>query len=108
MVENLKMLRLSKGLSQKALGELVGVSQQSINKYENHLIEPDISTLKNMADLFETSIDFLIGHTDINHKIEPTDRFDLNEEEARFLTAFRSLNKERRTALLTLIETMLS
>lgn len=108
MVENLKMLRLSKGLSQKALGELVGVSQQSINKYENHLIEPDISTLKNMADLFETSIDFLIGHTDINHKIEPTDRFDLNEEEARFLAAFRSLNKERRTALLTLIETMLS
>lgn len=108
MVENLKMLRLSKGLSQKALGELVGVSQQSINKYENHLIEPDISTLKNMADLFETSIDFLIGHTDINHRIEPTDRFDLNDEEARFLTAFRSLSRERRTALLALIESMLS
>lgn len=108
MVENLKMLRLSKGLSQKALGELVGVSQQSINKYENHLIEPDISTLKNMADLFETSIDFLIGHTDINHRIEPTDRFDLNDEEARFLAAFRSLSRERRSALLALIESMLS
>ena len=58
--------------------------------------------------LFETSIDFLIGHTDINHRIEPTDRFDLNDEEARFLTAFRSLSRERRSALLALIESMLS
>ena len=42
MVQNLKQLRLEKNLSQNKLAEIIGVSQQSINKYENHNIEPDI------------------------------------------------------------------
>ena len=59
-----------------------------------------------MADLFETSTDFLIGHTDINHKIEHTDPFDLNDEEARFISVFRALGREKRSALLQLLEAM--
>ena len=45
MLVNLKKLREEASVSQKALAEAVGVSQQSINKYENHNIEPDIETL---------------------------------------------------------------
>ena len=45
MVKNLKLLRTKYNISQQQLAELVGVSQQSINKYENHKIEPDIQTL---------------------------------------------------------------
>ncbi|MBR6473989.1 MAG: helix-turn-helix transcriptional regulator, partial [Lachnospiraceae bacterium] len=36
MIKNLKSLRKEKGISQKSLGEVIGVSQQSINKYENY------------------------------------------------------------------------
>ena len=36
MVKNLKFLRTNKGLSQQQLAEVIGTSQQSINKYENH------------------------------------------------------------------------
>lgn len=49
----------------------MSLSQQSINKYENHGVEPDIDTLIKLADYFNTSVDYLIGHTNINHKIEP-------------------------------------
>ena len=63
MLENLKLLRSTAGISQKTLADSIGVSQQSINKYENHNIEPDIATLSSIADYFHVSIDFLVGRT---------------------------------------------
>ena len=54
LVKNLKMLRNEKLISQQKLADTISVSQQSINKYENHDIEPDIQTLKLLADYFDT------------------------------------------------------
>ena len=53
MLKNLKLLREEAGLSQKQLGDRIGVSQQSINKYENHATEPDIATLKSLPTVFK-------------------------------------------------------
>lgn len=66
MVKNLKTLRTQKGISQQALAVAIGISQQSINKYENHNIEPDIATLIALADYFDTTVDYLIGRTGQN------------------------------------------
>ena len=66
MVKKLKELRQKRGISQQALAEIIGISQQSINKYENHKIEPDISTLIALADYFDTTVDYIIGRTDEN------------------------------------------
>ena len=44
MLTNLKKLREDASISQKALADAIGVSQQSVNKYEIHNIEPDIET----------------------------------------------------------------
>lgn len=62
MVERLKELRTEFNISQQQLADVIGVSQQSINKYENHNVEPDIETLKAMADYFNVSIDYLVGY----------------------------------------------
>lgn len=104
MLKNLKWLRKETGISQQALGNAVGVSQQSINKYENHNIEPDIDTLIRIADHFETSVDFLIGHTDIRRRIEPCYSYTLNEEEQKFMTYYRNLSSVQRSAILKLME----
>lgn len=61
MVKNLKKLRNEQGISQRELADIIMVSQQSINKYENHNIEPDIDTLIKIADYFDVSIDYLVG-----------------------------------------------
>ena len=61
MLKRLKELRASKGISQQKLANRLGLSQQSINKYENHDVEPDIATLIAIADCFETTIDDLVG-----------------------------------------------
>ena len=58
MLKNLKALRETASVSQKQLAEAIGISQQSINKYENHNIEPDIDTLIRIADFFDTSVDY--------------------------------------------------
>ena len=61
MIKNLKALRKEYNISQQQLANIIGVSQQSINKYENHNVEPDIETLKTIATFFNTTIDFLVG-----------------------------------------------
>lgn len=64
MVKNLRSLRREFRISQQKLADALGVSQQSINKYENHGAEPDIQTLCRMADYFHTTVDYLVGHSD--------------------------------------------
>ena len=57
MIKNLKKLRQLAGVTQQQLAEQLTVSQQSVNKYENHNVEPDIDTLIKIADFFEVSLD---------------------------------------------------
>ena len=92
MLQNLKELREKAGMSQKALAEKIGVSQQSINKYENHNIEPDIETMIRIANCFDTSVDYMIGRTPIRRKIEPVYSLALNEEEQSLIEVFRTLS----------------
>lgn len=60
-MNNLKILRLSKELTQKELGELIGMSAQAINTYEAGTREPNLETLNAFADLFGVSVDVVIG-----------------------------------------------
>ena len=99
MLTNLKKLREDASISQKALAEAIGVSQQSVNKYENHNIEPDIETLIRIADFFETSVDYLIGHTSIRRKIEEVHVFELNDRESKVMEQYRSLTSKQKACV---------
>lgn len=59
---NLKQLRKEKNLTQEELAECLGVSPQTISKWENNLSMPDISALPIMADYFGISLDSLLLH----------------------------------------------
>lgn len=107
MLKNLKVLREAAGMSQKQLAEAIGVSQQSINKYENHNIEPDIGTLIRIADCFDTSVDYLIGHTAVRHKIESVKQYELNAEESRIVDSFRKLSRKQKACVATVIDSYL-
>lgn len=93
MLPNLKILRQEHGISQQRLADAIGVSQQSIKQYENHSVEPDISVLTRLADLFNTSIDFIVGRTDIRRPIEHTEAFHLNRDESDVITQYRAKNE---------------
>ena len=107
MVANLKKLRNKKGISQQMLADAIGTSQQSINKYENHKIEPDIQTLIKIADYFETSVDYLTGHTDIDRVIENVRQYDLGAAESELIDNYRKLSPKQRESIESIIDNYL-
>jgi len=104
MLKNIKLLRDEYGISQQKLGDEIGMSQQSVNAYENHDVEPDIATLIKIADFFETSVDYIIEHTHIRRKIEEVSEYSLNEQEARHMDNYRELSPNSRKIIDDLIE----
>lgn len=58
-------LRKQKGWSQTEFANKTGVSKSQINRYENKEVQPPADILNNIAELFGTSVDFLInGHSE--------------------------------------------
>ena len=105
-MENLRLLRVEKGLSQQALADEFELYQSQIHAYETGDYEPDIRTLKALAAFFETSIDYLVGATDIRRKIEPTDQYALNGEEKAVIDRYRALDLQQRKLLSMYMDTL--
>ncbi len=59
--ENLKRYRIIKNLTQEDVAKFLSISPQSISKWERGECYPDITFLPALANIFETSIDLLIG-----------------------------------------------
>ncbi len=59
--ENLKKYRIIKNLTQEDVAEYLGVTAQSVSKWERGGSYPDITFLPALANILETSIDLLIG-----------------------------------------------
>ena len=65
--KRLKQLREDAGLSQSKIGQLVGVPQSSIYRYEQGQSTPSPKTFRWYADYFDVSLDYLFGRTDDPH-----------------------------------------
>ena len=84
--ENLKKLRMAKGLSQYAVAEKIGFSRGKYANYEQGSREPDLASLERIANFFECSVDYLIGSSErldinINQNSNNTDKKVLTEKE---------------------------
>lgn len=66
LAENLKTFRKSADLTQDEVATAVGVTAQSVSKWERGETTPDIALLPALANLFGTSIDKLMGMEKIN------------------------------------------
>lgn len=56
-------LREQKGWTQEELATSIGISRAALSHYEKNRRKPDFETLTQLADLFQVSIDYLIGRT---------------------------------------------
>ena len=61
--DNLKTIRLKRGLSQNDVADKLNISRQAISKWERNISSPDIETLKKLKDLYDVSYDELISQT---------------------------------------------
>ena len=61
--ENIRAYRRAKDMTQEQLADRIGVSYQSVSRWENGIAYPDIEFLPALAELFETTTDELLGVT---------------------------------------------
>ncbi len=59
--KQIKSLRKENKMSQAELAKQLNVTQQAIGKWETGKSTPDTDTLKRLSEIFNTSIDFLLG-----------------------------------------------
>lgn len=60
LAEKVMLLRKQRGWSQEELAEHLGISRQSISKWESGISIPDIDRIIKMSDLFSVSTDYLL------------------------------------------------
>ena len=58
---NLKKYRILKELTQEDVAGFLGITPQSVSKWERGESYPDITLLPALANIFETSVDLLLG-----------------------------------------------
>ncbi len=56
-------LRTEKEMGQKELAALLNVSVGTISNYEKGVHYPDLDSLRKVADIFDVTIDYLLGRT---------------------------------------------
>ena len=59
--EKIKTLRINNSLTQKDLAEKLYVTAQAVSRWENNEVEPSITTLTEMAKIFNISVSELLG-----------------------------------------------
>ena len=62
--DRIKQLRKQKGLTQKEMAEAVGVGVSTIAMWESGKRTPSFKLLNDLSDLFDKSIDYILGTSD--------------------------------------------
>lgn len=63
--DSLRNAREAKNMTQKEVARITGINNKTISNYENGVSSPDPDTLRIFADVYETSVDHLLGRCEI-------------------------------------------
>ena len=85
--ERLMALRKKRGLSQEELGFELGVSRQTVSKWESGQSYPDFQRLVLLADYFDISLDELVRGLDVG------DVRALNESEKQLSSIYADVEE---------------
>jgi len=100
-IERLKQLREAKNLTQLRLAMELNVSQETISGYEIGKAVPPAEMLVKLADTLDTSVDYILGRTDIKSTLRAS---ELTEQEAEILTILRKQPEDKRVFVFDLIK----
>ena len=76
MAKTIARLRRERGMTQEALAERIGVSPQTVSKWETQATCPDVALLPVLADVFGVSIDALFGREAAQQAVPPQQAVD--------------------------------
>ena len=87
---------------------MFNLSQQTIYKYENNLTEPSIRTLKDFADYFHTTVDYIVEYTD--EPSRPHEKIEViySPGQLQHLDRYCKLSPALQTSINTLVENIIA
>ena len=95
-MENLKFLRKRMNVTQDEVAEAIHIPKPTYAHYESGRSQPDFDTLLAIADYFDVSVDYLLGHT--THNIIHLDSFSKKQQLA--IDMIKKLDDDQITLLL--------
>ena len=82
--------RKMKGMSQGSLAKMLGTKGPAIGRYERDEMRPSVEVAAKMASILDTSLDWLVGHTDLEldrkmlQRIEQVTKMEQKDKEHVF------------------------
>lgn len=87
--KRLKHLRDKRGMTQKEVADILGLTPKAVGFYESEERQPSQETLIKLSEIFDVSVDYLLGKTTrlkpIENGIHTQDEFTTPEEAISFL-----------------------
>ena len=94
-MNRIKHLRTIAGIKQIDLASRLNVRQGTISNWESGKTEPDIESLQRLADIFGTTVDYVLGGgTTSDHK-------PLTSDEEQLLSAYRAMSEQKKQELIS-------
>lgn len=78
--ERIKELRIAKKWTQQEVADRLGVNKQTISQYERGVREPQIETLEAIADIFNVSLNYLVGKDNLTVRLINNSEYAIIEE----------------------------
>lgn len=101
-----KRLRKARGLSQKALGDRLGLGQGTVSQWEVGRTMPDLQTVIALADFYGVSTDYLLGRTDNPLSIVPreTPYVEVTPFEKQIIETYRALPEQMQIGICRMLQ----
>ncbi len=97
-MKNLRLIRKKRNINQLRLAIDLGITQESISKYETDIAFPSKDILIKIADYFNCSIDYLLDRTD-NPNINMDKVINEDEEIENLIFRYKKLSSEKKNKL---------
>ena len=98
--QRIKERREALGLTQEALAELLNKGQKQIWEYESNRKLPSVGSLIELAQILQTSADYLLGLVDeINTEYIP-------EDERELITIYQNQTLDNRERILNVVKAL--
>ena len=98
--KRLEECRKELNMTKKEVAELLQIDQSTYGKYELGKREPDAEMLQKLADIFGTSVDYVLGRTNIKTPIETIaahhDGEEWTQEELEEIERFKEFVRMKR------------
>ncbi|MDR0964293.1 MAG: helix-turn-helix domain-containing protein [Clostridium sp.] len=100
MNNRIKELRNEKRITQLQLSIELGVTQETISAYEHNKHYPSVSALIKMTEIFEASMDYIMGLSVIRANLPEVDS-SFAEQKAYLSYCYQKLGSKNKTKLLS-------